>query len=120
MDNVGLVRLMALGVGLMLTTVFAAHEDGCPTPPGAEYSSKELHNHYHLYWKRLDNNIEFMTCVATTGWHGFGFSRESKMIESDLVVGWVDGEAKFQVIVISYHIISDINSESGAGVLGVF
>ena len=55
---------------------------------------------YELYWT-FDNaaeTISFAVRVQTTGWVGFGLSRNGQMPNSDVVIGWVDnGETFFHV-----------------------
>ena len=56
---------------------------------------------FKLYWKYdlEQQSITFAVNVSTNGWFGFGISPEGKMLDSDIVVGWVnsDGSAQFHV-----------------------
>ena len=54
-----------------------------------------------LHW-RFDlkkQNITFAVNVSRYGWLGFGISPDGWMINSDIVIGWVnkDGKAQFHV-----------------------
>ena len=46
---------------------------------------------YILYWNfdLQQDNISFAVRVRTTGWIGFGLSRDGLMPQSDVVIGWV-------------------------------
>ena len=56
---------------------------------------------YTLHWNFsvAEETITFAVNVATNGWVGFGISPNGGMVNSDVVVGWVndDGEAFFHV-----------------------
>ena len=48
---------------------------------------------YDLYWRSdlVAETISFAVHVNTTGWVGFGLSPNGQMPDSDVVIGWVDG-----------------------------
>ena len=56
---------------------------------------------FKLYWKYdlEQQTIDFGCNISTNGWFSFGISPDSKMLHSDIVVGWVnsDGSAQFHV-----------------------
>lgn len=55
------------------------------------------HN-YKLHWKidEAEKTIHFAAEVQTTGWIGFGISKDlsGKMANADLVVGWINSAGK--------------------------
>ena len=56
---------------------------------------------YTLYWNfsTVEQTITFAVSVRTNGWVGLGISPTGGMINSDVVIGWVneDGEAFLHV-----------------------
>jgi hypothetical protein len=56
---------------------------------------------FKLYWKYdlEQQTIDFGCNISTNGWFGVGISPDGKMLNSDIVVGWVnsDGSAQFHV-----------------------
>ena len=56
---------------------------------------------YTLYWNfsTVEQTIRFAVSVQTNGWVGFGISPNGGMVNSDVVIGWVndDGQAFLQV-----------------------
>ena len=56
---------------------------------------------FKLYWDfdMKQQKIDFAVNVSTNGWIGFGISPNGRMLQSDIVVGWVnsDGSAGFHV-----------------------
>ena len=55
---------------------------------------------YDLYWNATDTTIVFAVRVETEGWVGFGISPNGLMIDSDVVMGFVNdttGDATFRV-----------------------
>ena len=56
---------------------------------------------FKLYWNfdMKQQKIDFAVNVTTNGWIGFGVSPNGKMLQSDIVMGWVnsDGTAQFHV-----------------------
>lgn len=60
-----------------------------------------LDDTFKLYWDfdMKQQKVDFAVNVSTTGWIGFGISPNGKMLQSDIVVGWVnsDGTAQFHV-----------------------
>lgn len=56
---------------------------------------------FKLHWdfSMEQQKVDFAVNVSTYGWIGFGISPNGKMLQSDIVVGWVnsDGTAKFKV-----------------------
>ena len=61
----------------------------------------DLQAGYRVHWNvdLVEQKIEFALNVSTKGWIGFGISPTGKMLESDIVIGWVnkDGSAQFHV-----------------------
>lgn len=58
----------------------------------------DLDENYRLQWRVIDEEIFFEIQVRTTGYVGFGFSRDGTIYGADLVIGWIDeGHAYFQV-----------------------
>ena len=53
--------------------------------------------YYTLHWNftREQSTIYFAVNVSTTGWVGFGLSPTGGMVNSDLVIGWVDNGATY-------------------------
>ena len=51
---------------------------------------------YELFWRfdRDLKNITFAVRVNTTGWVGFGLSPNGGMVNSDVVIGWVDASGQ--------------------------
>lgn len=45
---------------------------------------------YELYWSVTGDRITFAVRVQTTGWVGFGISPTGLMLDSDVVMGFVD------------------------------
>ena len=47
---------------------------------------------YEMYWNFsiASGTIHFAVNVSTTGWVGFGVSRNGQMPGSDVVIGWID------------------------------
>jgi len=58
--------------------------------------------HFHLTWIKDSEakEIEFTVQIKTTGWFGFGISPNGGMINSDIVIGFIDdyGVTHFHVI----------------------
>ena len=55
---------------------------------------------YVLHWNfsTAERTITFAVNVSTTGWVGFGISRNGGMVNSDVVIGWVQsGQTYFHV-----------------------
>lgn len=54
---------------------------------------------YVLHWKldKVKEEITFVANASSTGWAGFGLSRNGHMIGSDVVIGWLDDNGKFQL-----------------------
>lgn len=63
--------------------------------------STYLDDTFRLHWNYdlEQQKIAFAVNVSTNGWIGFGISPTGKMLESDIVMGWVneDGSAQFHV-----------------------
>ena len=49
---------------------------------------------YELYWTFSveEKSITFAVNVSTTGWVGFGLSPNGGMLNSDVVIAWVDDD----------------------------
>ncbi len=58
---------------------------------------------YELHWNftKTEEFIYFAVNVSTIGWVGFGLSPNGMMPNSDVVIGWVDGEQTFFHVSIS-------------------
>lgn len=70
------------------------------TYPAQSYVNQKVlvePNQYILYWNYTDSDIIFEVHVKTTGWIAFGLSPNGNMINSDMVVAWVnpDGSTHF-------------------------
>lgn len=56
---------------------------------------------YRVHWNfdLKQQTIDIAVNVSTNGWIGFGISPTGKMVDSDIVIGWVnkDGKAQFHV-----------------------
>lgn len=63
--------------------------------------STYIEDGYRVHWNYDLNkqSITFAVNVSTNGWIGFGISPTGMMLNSDIVIGWVnkDGSAQFQV-----------------------
>lgn len=63
--------------------------------------SHSLEDGYKVYWNYdlKQQRIAFALNVSATGWVGFGISPDGKMLNSDIVIGWVnsDGTAQLHV-----------------------
>ena len=63
--------------------------------------SDYLDDTFKLYWDfdMKQQKIDFAVNVSTNGWIGFGISPNGRMLQSDIVMGWVngDGTAQFHV-----------------------
>ena len=51
---------------------------------------------YHVSWRKDDiaEEITFLVEVKTRGWIGFGISPTGAMINSDLIIAWIDDNGK--------------------------
>ena len=51
---------------------------------------------YTLYWNfsTADQTIAFAVKAKTNGWVGFGVSPNGGMVNSDVVIGWVNDEGQ--------------------------
>lgn len=86
-------------IAIVFFLLFAVHD----VVGLAAESSQDLRNRYRfsrmlddggqywLHWSFDDENIFFAVNVETTGWVGFGLSPNGQMPQSDVVIGWVDG-----------------------------
>ncbi len=62
---------------------------------------------YDVFWNVTGNRVTFVVHVGTTGWVGFGISPNGSMLDSDVIMGYVDdttGVVNFTVSVLSYII----------------
>ena len=70
-----------------------------PNPTQAYANSKILvePDQYILYWNYTDSDILFEIHVKATGWASFGLSPNGNMLNSDVIVTWVnsDGSVHF-------------------------
>ena len=70
-----------------------------PNPTQAYSNSKILvePDQYILYWNYTDSDILFEIHVKATGWASFGLSPNGNMLNSDVIVTWVnsDGSVHF-------------------------
>jgi hypothetical protein len=64
-----------------------------PPPPTQAYPNKIVlaePNKYILYWNFTDSDILFEVHTQTNGWLGFGLSPNGNMINSDIIITWID------------------------------
>ena len=64
---------------------------------------------YELYWNVTGNRIAFAVRVQTNGWVGFGISPLGLMLDSDVVMGFVDdttGVTNFYVSGFCYLVVN--------------
>ena len=54
---------------------------------------------YELYWSVEGNISSFAVRVQTTGWVGFGISPNGQMLDSDVIMGFVDGSGAGNITV---------------------
>ena len=56
---------------------------------------------YELYWKVTNNRIMFAVRVQTNRWVGFGISPDGLMLDSDVVMGFVDDTINIAFLMVS-------------------
>lgn len=56
---------------------------------------------YELYWTPFSDSINFAVRVSTTGWIGFGISPTGLMLDSDVIMGFVDDATNQPTLVVS-------------------
>ena len=57
----------------------------------SEYTfHQQINSDFNLYWKILGDIIEIAVDVKGTGWLAFGPSSKGNMVDSDVIIGWVD------------------------------
>lgn len=89
---------------LVVAAFFVAQTEGVHNLANSyPFSQKLNHNpSYILHWK-IDLNSKVIGFAVNAsvgnGWVGFGLSKSSQMIGSDVVIGWVDdqGQVKLHV-----------------------
>lgn len=60
--------------------------------------SIDLDENFRVLWNLREQEITFEIQVRTTGYVGFGFSRDGTIYNADIAIGWIDaGHAYFQV-----------------------
>ena len=59
---------------------------------------------YELYWNVTGDNITFAVRVQTQGWVGFGISPNGLMLDSDVVMGFVDDNTGAVTISVSGYL----------------
>ena len=68
------------------------------------FGVRKLDENYSMKWKtnHMTKVLTVRIEVNTRGWVGFGFSAHGKMIESDLVIGWINdqGQTFFNVRIL--------------------
>ena len=64
---------------------------------------------YSLYWNfsTADQTIAFAVKAKTNGWVGFGISPNGFMVDSDVVIGWVNDEGQAFL-----HVSGPLNGEA--------
>ena len=65
----------------------------CEPSPTAKYVNKAIlvaPDVYILYWNYTDTDITFEIHAKTTGWVGFGISPNGDMINSDVIIAWIN------------------------------
>ena len=60
---------------------------------------------YELYWNVTGNRITFAVRVQTTGWVGLGISPTGLMLNSDVVMGFVDDTTSKAILNVSCYSI---------------
>ena len=67
---------------------------------------------YTLYWNfdTAEQTITFAVKARTNGWVGFGISPNGGMVNSDVVIGWVNNEGQ-AFLDVSYELIIISNRE---------
>lgn len=82
-----------IGVGVS----FAAHSDLHSEYRFEVVLFEQGDQYYDLHWNftKESETIYFAVNVSTIGWVGFGLSPNGLMPNSDVVMGWVDGENTF-------------------------
>ena len=98
---------IVVALSLFALTVSGAHD------LSQEYrfsATLDFSGKYELYWNyNLGAQIiSFAVRVQTTGWVGFGISPNGGMVDSDVVIGWVEGDGAVQFKVIKYYTIASI------------
>ena len=81
--------MLCLAIMLVITSV-----ESCPSAPqeSAGYQVVKFSDDYYLYARTECDEVVFRTCAKSNGWVGFGISPNTgKMLDSDVVVGWVTG-----------------------------
>ena len=65
---------------------------------------------YTLYWNfsTVEQTIRFAVSVQTNGWVGFGISPNGGMVNSDVVIGWVNDDGQAFLQVSSFHVPIDL------------
>lgn len=56
---------------------------------------------YDLYWTVDGDTISFAVRVETNGWIGFGISPDGRMLDSDVIQGFVGDATNQSVLVVS-------------------
>lgn len=64
---------------------------------------------YTLYWKvnLEDKEISFAVAAKTEGWVGFGLAMRPSMINSDVVIGWINTDGSPELHVRIAHVNQD-------------
>ena len=56
---------------------------------------------YQLHWNVTGHRINFAVRVETSGWVGFGISPTGLMLDSDVVMGFVDNNTQVATLQVS-------------------
>ena len=56
---------------------------------------------YELYWNVTGSRITFAVRAETTGWVGFGISPNGLMLNSDVIMGYVDDTTDLVTFTVS-------------------
>ncbi|XP_074645948.1 DBH-like monooxygenase protein 1 homolog [Tubulanus polymorphus] len=58
----------------------------------------DMANKFKLEWRVKNAKVQFRVSVQTNGWFGLGISHDSRMPNSDVVVGWMNITSMFQTV----------------------
>ena len=99
----GLVALLLLGLTVSLTLAASTNLRKKYPFSFSLLSDATSRSYYTLHWNftREQNTIYFAVNVSTTGWVGFGLSPTGGMVNSDLVIGWVNNGAVYFKVKLS-------------------
>ena len=90
-----IAALVLFAASMQLVSGFQNLDQKYPFSNYIDDSTYKLHWDFDLKQQKID----FAVNVSTNGWIGFGISPTGRMLQSDIVLGWVnsDGTAQFHV-----------------------